>query len=129
MAFAGAILVCVAFVALARALGIFTKPFEVAATSRRAFQVMGDPALDDDAKEKGMRAHAKTLGRLFLTITTGAIVAAGLPVAIVWMLDAAGLLSFRAVLDALVSWPMLLGGVTVFLAKTGYDWAWRRGAL
>jgi pimeloyl-ACP methyl ester carboxylesterase len=77
VAYAGAIFICVTFVALARALGIFTKPLEVAAASRQAFQVLSDPALDDDAKEQRMRAHTKTLGRLFVVITTGAIVAVG----------------------------------------------------
>lgn len=129
MAYAGAVFICVTFVVLARALGIFTKPLEVAATSRRAFQALSDPALDDDAKERSMRAHTKTLGRLFVAITTGAIVAVGLPLTIVWLLDAAGWLSFSAVLDALVSWPLVLGGVTAFLAKAGYDRVWRRGTL
>jgi len=129
VAYAGAIFVCVTFAALANALRIVTKSVEVAATSRQALQVMADPALDDDAKEKGLRDHAKTLGRLFVVITAGAIVAAGVPFAVVWMLDAAGVLSIDAVLDALVSWPMVAGGVIVLLAKIGYDWVWRRGIL
>jgi len=121
MAFAVAVFVCVAFVALADRLGIADQPVKVAAASRRALQTFTDPTLHDDAKERSMRADARALGRLFLVITASALVAIGLPIAAVWLLDAAGVVAFAAVLDALVSWPVLTAGVVMFVGKIGYD--------
>jgi hypothetical protein len=129
MAYIAAAVVCAGFVALASALGLARRPSEVAAAAWRAIETMRDPALDDAAKERRMRAHAGTLGLLFLTITAGAIAALGVPLAAVWLLAAAGVLRFDAVLAALVSWPMLLAGAAALVVKIGYDRAWRRDVL
>lgn len=121
MAYASAVFVCVTFVVLIKILGVTARPFEVAAISKQAYRVLADPALHDDAKEAAMRQHAKTLVRLFVLISGGSLVALGVPLGIVWVLDAMGLLSLGAVFDALLSWPLLAGGIMVFVAKLGYD--------
>lgn len=121
MAYASAIFVCVAFVVLIKILGVAARPFEVAATSRQALRVMSDPTLHDDAKEAAMRQHAKTLARLFVLISGGSLVALGAPLGVVWVLDGIGLLSLNAVFDALLSWPLLAGGIMLFVVKVGYD--------
>ena len=121
MAYAAAMFLGVAFVALARLLGLVTRPFEVAAISIQAYRVLTDPALHDDTKEAVMRKHAKTLAWLFLLILAGSLVAALLPLGIVWALDSIGLLSLNAVFDALLSWQLVLGGTMLFVAKMWYD--------
>lgn len=61
-------------------------------------------------------------------ITDGALAATALPLAVVWLLDATAVVSFNAVLDALVSWPMLIVGVALALGRAGYEQGWRRGS-
>jgi hypothetical protein len=122
VAYAAAIFLGVTFLWLAKVLGVFTKPLEVSAASMDAYRVLIDPSLHDDAKEAAMRKHAKTLGWLFVVITGGSIIALGLPFGIIWLMSVAGLVSLHAVLDALISWPMLIGCTLLFVAKVLYDW-------
>ena len=68
-----------------------------------------------------MRADARVLARLFLVITGSALLAIGLPIAALWLLDAAGIVAFTAVVDALLSWPVMAAGFIIFVGKVGYD--------
>ncbi|MGH8106403.1 MAG: hypothetical protein ACREO2_08785, partial [Arenimonas sp.] len=102
MAFAGGLLVITGFVLIAKYLGLVEKSLQVVALSRQALAVLQNSALSDDDKEVAMRAHAATLARLFIVVTSRAAVALLAPVGVIWLLDARDLLQLEAVLDALM---------------------------
>ena len=119
--YACAIFLSLTFIALARFLGLATRPFGVIATSRQAYVVFTDSRLDDDVKEAIMRQAAKTLARQFVLISAALLTAIALPLGIVSALAAAGLVSLKAVMAALLSWQLLLGGTLLVTAKTWYE--------
>jgi hypothetical protein len=112
-AYGGAILACLVFLLVVRATALFGTS---GAVSRGAMQVLHDlrnAALDDDAKEALMRRHTLALGRLFLRILGSAGLALGIPLALLWLADRAGVLSLSAVLAVLASWQFLVGATVV----------------
>ena len=117
MAYAGAVFVGLAFISLLRTFRLLEKAPRVMAISTRAFRDLRDPILDDDAKEARMREHARALGGLFTLITGGTFVAVAAPLGVVWLLDAGGIVSLDRVLDALASWPVLVGGTIAIAAQ------------
>ncbi|MGH8614152.1 MAG: hypothetical protein ACREYF_19515 [Gammaproteobacteria bacterium] len=115
MAFAGGLLVITGFVLIAKYLGLVEKSLQVVALSRQALAVLQNSALSDDDKEVAMRAHAATLARLFIVVTSRAAVALLAPVGVIWLLDARDLLQLEAVLDALMSPTLILGGTIIMV--------------
>ena len=119
-AFAGAAFVIVGFLVLMALFGLVERSLRVVAVSKQATRDLTDSSLDDDAKESAMRVHAKTLGGLFVLLTAGAAAAVGAPLGVIAILDAAAVLSFASVMEALLSWWMiaaavvLTGAVSVF---------------
>lgn len=121
MTYASALFLSLTFVALAKRLGLFTKPFEVAAISKDAYRVFTDPTLNDDIKEMIMQQSAKTLTRQFVFISAASLAAAAAPLGVVWVLAAAGLVSLKAVVGALLSWQVLATGALLVTAKALFD--------
>ena len=121
MTYASALFLSLTFVALAKRLGLFTKPFEVVAISKDAYRVFTDSTLNDDIKEVIMQQSAKTLARQFVFISAALLVAAAAPLAVVWVLAAVGLVSLKAVVEALLSWQVLLTGTLIITARARYD--------
>jgi hypothetical protein len=117
MAYAGALFVALTFILLLKTFRLVEKAPRVMDVSTRAFRDLRDPHLDDDAKEARMRVHARGLAGLFAVIAGGTIAAVGAPLGVVWVLDAAGVLSMDRVLDALSSWPVLAGGTAAMVAQ------------
>lgn len=128
MGFVGGVLVIIGFVVLARYLGLVEKSVRVIALSREALSVLRDATLSDDEKELAMRSHAKTFAWLFLTLTGGAAIALLAPVAVIWFLDTRGLLSLEAVLEALLSPALILGG-TIVMWLSLRVWVRRRNGI
>jgi len=119
--YASALFLSLTFVALTKRLGLFTKPFEVVAISKDAYRVFTDSTLNDDIKEVIMQQSAKTLARQFVFISAALLVAAAAPLAVVWVLAAVGLVSLKAVVEALLSWQVLLTGTLIITARARYD--------
>lgn len=117
IAYGGAAFVGLTFMALLKTFRLLERAPHVMAVSTHAFRDLRDPLLDDDAKEARMREHARTLGVLFTRLTVGTLVALAVPVAVVWLLDAAGIVSLNGVLDALSSWPLLVAGSLAIVAQ------------
>jgi hypothetical protein len=115
--YAVALFVGLTFLFLLKAFRLVEKAPRVMAISTRVLRDLRDPQLDDDAKEARMREHARVLGGLFTLITGGTFVAFAAPLGLVWLLDAAGILSLNRVLDALASWPLLVGGTIAVVAQ------------
>lgn len=74
---------------------------EAGARSRDGLDALRDPALDDRAKEEALRRVAVRLFGLFGRLAGGGLLALGLPLAAVWLLDRAGVASLGAVLSVL----------------------------
>ncbi|MGH8583533.1 MAG: hypothetical protein ACREWG_12270 [Gammaproteobacteria bacterium] len=115
IALAGGFVIIIGFIIIARYLGLVEKSLRVIALSKQALSALRDPGLSDDDKEIAMRAYAKALGSLFIILTVGAAMAALIPVGVIWLLDTAGLLSLEAVLDALLSPALILGGTIMMI--------------
>jgi hypothetical protein len=119
--YACALFLSFTFVALARRLGLVTRPFEVIATSKEAYRVFMDSTLNDDVKEAIMQQSAKTLARQFVFISAASVAAAAAPLGVVWLLADVGLVSLTAVVGALLSWKVLFTGTLMVAAKAWYD--------
>lgn len=89
---------------------------EAVSTARQAAGVMRDPALDDDEKESRVQAAALRLFKLFATITLRVAAALLLPALAVALLAWAGLVDTQAVLDAALSWPVIVVSTVVMVA-------------
>ena len=120
MIYASALFVSLTFVALVRRFGLVTRPLEVVATSRQAYRVLTDSTLNDDVKEAILQQSAKTLARHFVFTCAASLSAVAAPLGVVWVLAAVGLVSLKAVAEALFSWPVLLSGTLLVIANTWY---------
>jgi hypothetical protein len=112
-AYAGAILACVVFLGMVRAVGLLKTPNAVYRVARQALRDLGNAELDDDAKEVLMRRHSLAFARQFLRITGSTVVALSIPLALLWLLDRAGVVSLSRVLAAVESWQFLVGATLV----------------
>jgi hypothetical protein len=112
----GATLVVIAFAVLAHYIGLIDWTGEVTRHARKATAVLQNSALDDLAKEKAMQSAAIELFKLLGLLTGGSIIAVALPIAAVWLADAAGVLSFDAVMAMLIRWEFLLAATVIGFA-------------
>lgn len=85
---------------------------EAASRAHQSMRTLRDPELDDDGKEEALRDHAIQLFRLLGILLGGSILAIGLPLFPVWLLDLTGAASMDAVL-AVLERPDFLAGVSV----------------
>lgn len=108
MIIAAAILAVALFVVAFRMAGIVGIAADVLSVSRRAAAVMTDNGLDDDAKERQIRAASKGLMLSFLQICLRTAVVLAVPTICLYAADAAGLVSLTAVSDTLLGWEFIL---------------------
>jgi hypothetical protein len=113
---AAALFLVVAFMALISRLGVPGRASAVVERSRRALADVRSNSLTELDKERAVQAHARSLFASFLVITALSAIALLLPVGVVWLLAAAGLLDFDAVLAATLSWPILLAATAIGIA-------------
>ena len=122
MTSAAALLVVVLFMALLCVLGVPGRAQTILARSRQALSDMRDATLDDEEKERRAQGHAVALFVAFLLVTTLSAVARAAPLGAAWLCAQAGLLELEPVLDATVSWPVLLAATVLGVAL----FAWPR---
>lgn len=84
---------------------------EVGARSRDGLDALRDPGLDDRAKEAALRRLAGRLFGLFGLLVGGSVLALGVPLLAVWLLEAVGVASLAGVL-AVLERPDFLAAVT-----------------
>lgn len=114
--FFGAVLLAGGVIALIKVFGLFPRALQAVRTSRSAFDVMNNPALGDDRKETLLQGYSRSLLKSFLDLLIRGAGSFVIPVGLLWGLEYAGVLSFKAVLALTLSWPFLLGSVIVALA-------------
>jgi len=114
MSLVGAAFLVVGFIALARVCALVERSKRVVVLAKQSLQSISNPDLDDDAREKALQRYAKELFFLFFAISLGSLTALGLPAGVVWLLDRAGLMSFKSVVTVALSWRFLLSTTLIF---------------
>lgn len=113
-----AVLVVVAFAGAIGRLGLAERAREVGDRARTSLEVLRDPALDDDTKERRLQRQSLRLFGLLGVLTGGSVLALGLPLLGVWVLDRAGVASLAEVLGVLQRVDFL--AVTTVVGAVGY---------
>jgi len=111
-----AILAIASFAVAFRVLGVWPETAATLPVTRRALAVMADGSLDDDAKEREIRAASLRLLRGFVRITTRAAGALAPPTAILIALQLSGLVAVDAVAAFLLRWEVILAAGLAVLA-------------
>lgn len=116
-AIAAVALFCIAF----RYSRLVTIASDVIALARRSAAIMVDAGLEDDTKERAVQDAAKRLFVRFFEITFRAAVVLAIPVAALFLLDAADLVSFERVVDLLLRWEVIAAS-TIAVVAVGLIW-------
>jgi hypothetical protein len=116
-AFIGALLLVAGVIALMRMSGLFPRALQAVRLSRGAFDVINDPQLSDKSKESLLQKYSLSLLSSFLDLLIRGAGSIAIPVALLWLLEFAGVLSLEAVLDLTLSWPFLLGSAIAAIAS------------
>lgn len=113
MSFLLAALVVVVFALVLERLRLPDRARETGRRARKSMDVLRDPSLDDRDKESALQEQSLRLFRLLGILLGGSLLALGLPLLGVWLLELAGVSSLAAVLDVLERPDFLLGTVVV----------------
>ena len=116
MSFFGAVLLVVGVIALLQVFGLYPRALQAVRTSKRALEVMHDPAGGDDRKESLLQGYSLSLLRSFVDLFIRGVGSIAIPVAALWILECAGLVSLKAILALTRSWAFLLGGLIAAIA-------------
>lgn len=109
MSFGLAVFVVIAFAVTIERLDLPKKAREVGSRATASLELLRDPSLTDDHKERALQREAVQLLRLFAILAGGGLLAIILPLAAVWGLDLLGLTSLGAVLSVLERIDFLVG--------------------
>ncbi len=109
----GALIVVLGFIGLAKVFNLLEKNLKVIEISRSAASVLGDKSLEDIQKEKALQKSARELLILFFLIIGTALLALGIPLGLIWVMDALSLLTFSGVVERLTSTWFILAVVGI----------------
>jgi hypothetical protein len=123
MTIAFALLLVLSFLLLLGAFGVLRRAKSVFARTRQALADVRSRELDELQKEQAMQAHAKALFVAFAIVTGASLAALAVPLAIVALAAATGIVDFDQVLAATMTWPILLAAT---VAGVGLSWVRRR---
>jgi hypothetical protein len=126
-AYLGAVFLVAGFIVMLKLLGLVERSRRVVATSKAAMAALSDKELDDDQKEAAMQTHAKSLGLDFVLLTARLAIALLAPAGVILLLDRAGVLSFDAVISAVFSLELILGGTLLTVIVFWVDGRRRHG--
>lgn len=107
--------VVIGFAGLLKALGLVQRAHEVNTRAKECMRVFRDPDLKDRQKENALQEQSKQLGKLLFILAGGSLLAIGVPMAGVWLLEQLGLSSVSAVWNVLEHPNFLL---STFIAGT-----------
>jgi len=111
-----AVMVVVVFALVLERLDLPERARETAARARESLDVLRDPELDDREKESALQEQSLRLFGLLGILLGGSLLALGVPLLAVWLLELVGVSSLDAVLGVLESPSFLLGTVVVGIA-------------
>ena len=113
MSFFLAALVVVVFALVLERLRLPDRARETGERARESLEVLRDSSLDDREKESALQEQSLRLFGLLGILLGGSLLALGLPLFGVWLLELAGVSSLEAVLGVLERPDFLLGTVVV----------------
>lgn len=113
MSFLLAALVVVVFALVLERLRLPDRARETGERARASLDVLRDPELDDREKETALQEQSLRLFGLLGILLGGSLLALGLPLLGVWLLELAGVSSLEAVLGVLERPDFLLATVVV----------------
>ena len=118
MTFALATFVVVGFAGLLHLLDLPTYAREAGQRGQKCTEIVRDSSMDDRAKEEALQNQARRLFILLGILGGGSLLAIGLPVGAVWILDLMGIASVWDVFNMLERLDFLAG--TVIVGGLGY---------
>lgn len=110
-----AVAVVVSFGGIVMWLGLTKRVREVGTRAKECLDVLRDPTLDDDTKERTLRRQSLHLFSLSGVLGGGTLLAMSAPLLAVWLLDRARVASFGAVLSVLERTDFLIAVTVVGL--------------
>lgn len=116
MSFLLAVLVVVVFALVLERLELPARARETGRRAQESLDVLRDASLADRQKEEALQEHARRLFGLLRILAGGSLLALGLPLGGVWLLEQAGVSSLDAVLGVLERPDFLLGTTAVGIA-------------
>lgn len=116
MTTAFALLLVLSFLLLLGAFGVLRRAKNVFARTRQAMADIRSRELDEVQKEQAMQAHAKALFVAFAILTGASLAALAVPLAIVALAAATGIVDFDQVVAATMTWPILLAATAAGVA-------------
>lgn len=124
---AGASFLVAGFLILFKLLNLMEQARDTLTASRLSLFEISRRDIDDEEKEKNLRAHSLNLLKAIAALMLGSIMAAGLPLVILWGLDIVDLISLEATLRTASSWPFLLIATIVTLGVFWRSFQRQRG--
>lgn len=120
-----ALLVVAAFAGIVERTRLPAHVAEAVRRGQESYAIVSDPTLTDDRKERRLREETVRLFALLGRIVLGSLLALGLPLGVLWILDWVGLISLPEILEVLVRLDFLLAVSAVGIIAVW--WGRRRG--
>ena len=120
MLLVGEIVLILGFMILLKVFGLIGRTKKVTGVARSALEVVRDRDLDDRQKEAATQKYAKELFSLFIVIAGASLIALGIPLGIVWIMELANLLTVAEVISATLTLEFL--GIAVVLSGVMFLW-------
>ena len=116
----GATVMVILFAILLHVLGLVQTTKQVVAIGQAASSTLRNTTLSDAEKERLMRQSSIRLFGLLAVLILGTSVALAAPLAVIWLLQLAGLLTVRGVFEMLARWDFIIAasilGILVYVA-------------
>ncbi|GEM_PF-207975 len=103
----------IGFLILFRLLNLMELARDSLNVSRSSLFEISRRDIEDEEKEKNLRCHSLRLLKAIAALMLGSVMAAGLPLVILWGLDIVGLVSLENTLQIASSWPFLLAATVI----------------
>lgn len=96
--------------------GLVERSLAAMAVARDTMAIIGDKSLDDDEKEPLVQKAAIRLLGYFAVLTLISLLVLAAPALLMWLGQLAGIASFAAVSDFLLSWQVIVGATVLMIA-------------
>lgn len=103
MTWVGTVFFVLGFVFLAKIFQLLEKNARVIVIARDAASIVRSEEMDDYQKEAKLQQYAKELFGLFLSTVALTLGAIAIPLGLIWLMELAGLLTVKGVLDTMLS--------------------------